>query len=129
MAIGRPTALFSQSPHLPLLYHIISRATHHRVYVLAVCVCVRVLLCNDSFDNQVSALTWDPVRRYAIIGLENGHSIMYFVNPSFQEFTVVSELDCNASSSSSTLALFPHPSPRPLVVWYDRNGIEYVHLE
>jgi len=26
-----------------------------------------------SYDCKVSALTWDPLRRYLFVGLENGH--------------------------------------------------------
>jgi hypothetical protein len=41
----------------------------------------------------VSAVAWDSIRRYVMVALENGHIIFYFVDTTYQEFTVVNELE------------------------------------
>src|SRR4051812_2783950 len=80
--------------------------------------CWRSTSCiGDSFDCEVSAIAWDPVRRYVMVrvaiawhraqnerfvsqcqvGLANGHIIIYFVDNTCQDFTVVNDLEGDQS--------------------------------
>jgi len=36
-------------------------------------------------------LAWDPERRYAMVGLENGHILFYFISTTYEEFSIVRE--------------------------------------
>jgi WD40 repeat protein len=48
-------------------------------------------LC-DSFDSEVTCVTWDPARRYVIVGLDSGRMHVYFLNEAWAEFTPVKNL-------------------------------------
>lgn len=76
------------------------------------------VLCDVSFESEVTCVAWDPTRRYVMIGLDSGKIQCYFINEAFSEFNAVKTI---ATAHSERVVSLIYDPKRDVMVSASRD--------